>query len=106
MPQYKIVVYVPVSHADLVREAIGRAGGGRLGNYSYCSFSVRGTGRFRPEEGAQPAIGQVGRLEEVEEERIEVTCDTGVVRAVAAAIVSAHPYEEPALDVWRLEEWK
>ena len=105
MSQHKIVVFVPVAHADRVREAIGRAGGGRLGNYSYCSFSTRGIGRFRPEQGAQPAIGQVGTLEEVEEERIEVTCETGRVRDVIAAIVSVHPYEEPALDVWALEKW-
>jgi len=106
MSQHKIVVFVPVSHADAMREAIGRAGGGRLGNYSCCSFSVRGVGRFRPEPGAQPAIGQVGRLEEVQEERIEITCDSVLVRDVVAAIISAHPYEEPALDVWALENWK
>jgi hypothetical protein len=106
MSQHKIVVFVPVSHADAMREAIGRAGGGKLGRYSYCSFSVRGIGRFRPEEGAQPAIGQVGKLEEVEEERIEITCDTLLVRDVVAAIVSAHPYEEPVLDVWALEKWR
>jgi hypothetical protein len=106
MSQHKIVVFVPVSHADAMREAIGRAGGGKLGRYSYCSFSVRGIGRFRPEEGAQPAIGQVGKLEEVEEERIEIACDTLLVRDVVAAIVSAHPYEEPVLDVWALEKWR
>jgi len=89
-----------------MREAIGRAGGGRLGKYSYCSFSVRGIGRFRPEEGAQPAIGQVGKLEEVEEDGIEITCDSSQVSDVVAAILSAHPYEEPALDVWGLEKWK
>jgi hypothetical protein len=106
MSQHKIVVFVPVSHADAVREAIGRAGGGKLGKYSYCSFSLRGIGRFRPEEGAQPAIGQVGKLEEVEEERIEITCDSPLVQDVIAAIVGVHPYEEPALDVWALEKWK
>ena len=106
MSQHKIVVFVPASHADAMREAIGRAGGGKLGKYSYCSFSVRGIGRFRPEEGAQPAIGQVGKLEEVEEERIEITCDSLLVQDVIAAIVSAHPYEEPALDLWALESWK
>lgn len=106
MSQHKIVVYVPYSHADAIRQAVGQAGGGRLGKYSYCSFSVRGIGRFRPEAGAQPAIGQVGRLEEVEEERIEITCDSPLVREVIAAIVKAHPYEEPALDLWPLEQWK
>ena len=92
MSQHKIVVYVPYLHADALRQAIGEAGGGRLGNYSYCSFAVRGIGRFRPEAGAQPAIGQVGRLEEVEEERIEITCDSALVRQVIAAILKAHPY--------------
>jgi hypothetical protein len=102
MLKHKIVVFVPLSHADALREAMGQAGAGRLGNYSYCSFSTRGVGRFRPEQGAQPAIGQVGKLEEVEEERIEVTCDTSCVREVIAAIRRVHPYEEPAFDVWEL----
>jgi len=103
MPQHKIVVYVPLTHAHAVRDAIGKAGGGRLGNYSHCSFSTRGIGRFRPEAGAHPAIGKVGHLEAVDEERIEVTCDSALVREVLAAISRAHPYEEPALDVWALE---
>jgi hypothetical protein len=106
MSQHKIVVFVPVTHADAVRDAIGRAGGGSSGNYTHCSFSVRGIGRFQPEQHAHPAIGQVGRLEEVEEERIEIACDSLRVKDVVAAIVKAHPYEEPALDIWALETWK
>lgn len=101
----KIVVYVPVTHADAVRTAIGEAGGGTLGNYSFCSFSVRGVGRFRPEAGANPHIGEVGKLEEVEEERIEVTCAPDVIGKVIAAIKAVHPYEEIALDVYALENW-
>jgi len=100
----KIVVTVPVSHAEAVREAMGRAGAGRLGNYSFCSFSSRGEGRFKPERGAHPAIGTVGRLETVEEERIEAICDRAVLNEVVAAIRKAHPYEEPALDVYPLED--
>lgn len=102
-PRSKIVVYVPLDHAEAVRLAIGAAGGGRLGKYSYCSFSVRGVGRFKPEEGARPHIGTVGKAEEVEEERIEVTCDQTLVGAVVAAIKRVHPYEEVALDVYKLE---
>lgn len=101
----KIVVTVPLTHADSVREAIGAAGGGRLGKYSYCSFSIRGVGRFRPEAGARPHIGSVGKMEEVEEERIEVTCDRALVPDVIAAIKRAHPYEEVALDVWETENY-
>jgi len=106
MPHHKIVVYVPVDHADKIRGAIGDAGGGKLGNYAFCSFSAKGTGRFRPEPGANPVIGKIGQLEEVEEERIEVTCDSHLVRNVVAAIVHAHPYEEVAMDIWALEDWK
>ncbi len=102
IPRSKIVVYVPLTHADLIRQAIGEARGGKLGKYSFCSFSMRGTGRFKPLEGAQPHIGTVGKLEEVEEERIEVTCDDAVVADVIAAIKKAHPYEEVALDVYKL----
>lgn len=105
MSQHKIVVYVPLTHTDIVREAIGKAGGGKLGKYSHCSFSMRGIGRFRPDEGANPHIGEVGKFEEVEEERIEVTCDTRVVGNVIAAIKRAHPYEEIAMDVWPLKQY-
>ncbi len=98
----KIVVTVPVSHADSVREAMGLAGAGHIGNYSSCSFSSKGIGRFKPEIGANPAIGRVGELETVEEERIEVICDAGILKGVIAAIRKAHPYEEPALDVFPL----
>jgi hypothetical protein len=105
MSQTKIVVYVPLAQANLVREEIGKAGGGKLGKYSYCSFSTKGVGRFRPEEGAKPSIGSIGNFEEVEEERIEVTCDTRVVGNVIAAIKRVHPYEEIAMDVYSLESW-
>ena len=100
---YKIVVYVPLTHADLVREEIGKAGGGHLGKYTFCSFSSRGVGRFKPEVGANPHIGSVGELEEVEEERIEVTCSAHLLERVIEAIKRVHPYEEIALDVWPLK---
>ncbi len=105
MSQHKIVVYVPHDHADKVREAIGKAGGGKLGKYSFCSFSTPGVGRFVPDEGAKPHKGEVGKMEQVEEERIEVTCNTDVVGNVIAAIKRVHPYEEIAMDVWPLESW-
>ena len=101
----EVVVTVPVENADALREAIGGAGGGRLGAYSFCSFSIPGVGRFRPEAGARPHIGAVGRLEAVDEERIEVTCEAEVMDAVIAAIRRTHPYEEIALDVFQLIEW-
>lgn len=96
----KIVVTVPEADADRLRKVIGQASGGRVGNYTYTSFSVKGIGRFRPEQGAKPAIGEVGKLEEVSEERIEVTCELAQAKKVVEAIRQAHPYEEPAIDVY------
>ncbi|MFL5297194.1 MAG: hypothetical protein ACJ798_12505 [Phenylobacterium sp.] len=101
--RYKLVVYVPETHADAVREAMGGAGAGRIGNYTHCTFTVRGTGRFRPEAGAKPAVGEVGGLEAVAEERIETVCEADVLRPVLDAIRQAHPYEEPATDVYPIE---
>ena len=105
MVLYKIVVTVPVTHADQVREAIGLAGAGRVGAYAFCSFSSRGTGRFKPEAGAHPTIGVVGTLEEVEEERIEVTCPKNLVTQTIEAIKRVHPYEQIVLDVYELSSW-
>ena len=98
----KIVVTVPENEADKLRMAIGRAGAGKVGNYIYCSFSSKGIGRFMPQKGANPAIGQVGSLEQVEEERIEVICERAIAKAVVEAIREAHSYEEPAIDVYSL----
>ena len=66
----KITVGVPETHAEIIRGALGKAGAGKVGNYDFCSFSVKGVGRFRPLKGADPAIGQIGKLEEVAEEQI------------------------------------
>lgn len=101
--KYKLFVTVPETHADIVREAIGKADGGKVGNYSFCSFSVKGIGRFKPEVGANPHIGSVGKIEEVLEERIEVNCDENSLDNVIKAIKAVHPYEEVALDVYKLE---
>lgn len=100
--RYKLVFTVPLSHADLVRRAVGKAGAGKYRHYSFCSFSVRGVGRFRPERGAKPAIGEVGKFEEVEEERVECQCDASVVKNVLAALEKVHPYDEIAYDLYPL----
>ena len=100
----KIVVHVPVDSVDLVVGAMGDAGAGRIGNYTHCSFSSRGIGRSFPQEGASPVIGTVGSLELIEEERIEMTCETTLLPDVIKAIKAVHPYEEPTYDVYqRLE---
>ena len=101
----KIIVTVPVDQADSLRLAIGEAGGGKIGNYDYCSFSVKGTGRFLPNEEANPTIGKPGKPEQVEEERVEITCDLNDAETVVKAIRKAHSYEEPAIDVYPLLEF-
>lgn len=102
MSRVMIVVNVPENEAAAMRQAIGDAGGGALGDYSYCSFSIKGTGRFLPNENAHPAIGSVGKPESVVEERIEVSCDEVDAPNVVRAIRAAHSYEEPAIVVYPL----
>lgn len=100
---YKLVVFVPVTHAEKIRQVLGETGAGKIGNYDFTSFSVRGTGRFRPLKGAKPAIGEIGKLEEVEEERIETVVPEEILDEVINKVRSAHPYEEPAIDIYELK---
>src|SRR5206468_2756414 len=86
--------------ADGVRQAAAEAGAGRIGNYAHCSFNVTGTGTFLPRAGANPTTGSVGRLEKVEEVRIEMLVPQRELQGVIAAILDAHPYEEVAYDVF------
>lgn len=102
--KYKLVFTVPVADADRVREAIGRAGAGKYPHYSFCTFSTRGIGRFRPEAGANPAIGEVGKMEEVEEERVECQVDEEAIDEVLKALKASHPYEEIAYDLFPLAD--
>ncbi len=99
----KLVVFVPETHTDIVREAMGKAGAGKIGNYTYCSFSTKGFGRFKPENEAKPHIGQIGVLEKVSEERIETVCSREKLNGVIKVIKEVHPYEEVAFDVYPLE---
>ena len=101
--KYKIVVYVPESHSDRLRDAMCAAGAGVIGNYEYCTFTSKGVGRFRPGAGANPTIGQVGKMEAVDEERIETVCSGEKLTAVMQAIKDTHPYEEPGTDVYPIE---
>ena len=96
-------MYVPESHSEKLRDAIGNAGAGVIGNYTHCTFTIKGTGRFKPVEGANPTIGEVGKLEEVQEERIETVCTGDKLQAILKAIKEVHPYEEPATDVYPIE---
>ncbi|OBJ15174.1 Nif3-like dinuclear metal center hexameric protein [Mycobacterium sp. 1245801.1] len=98
----KWVVYVPAENADAVRAAVFAAGAGHIGDYSHCSWSVSGIGQFLPHEGASPAVGSVGNVERVAEDRFEVVAPARSRAAVLAAMRAAHPYEEPAFDIFAL----
>jgi hypothetical protein len=98
----KIVTFAPHDNADSIRSAMGKTGAGSIGEYSHCSFSSDGVGRFRPSENAQPHIGTPGVAESVDEERIEIVCDRDKARAVIDALIDAHPYEEVAYDIYPL----
>jgi dinuclear metal center YbgI/SA1388 family protein len=100
----KLTVYVPTDAAAPVRAALAEAGAGRIGPYDFASFSSPGEGRFRPLEGSNPMIGSVGEIETVEEVRIEVVLDRALRGPVVAAMLAAHPYEEPAYDVVELAD--
>lgn len=104
MTMYKIDVTVPEDSADELREAIGRAGGGKVVDYSFCSYLVKGIGRFKAEQDADPAVGKVGELTLVVEENIQTTSDETHIGAVIKAIKDTHPYEEPVINVVKLED--
>jgi hypothetical protein len=102
----KLVIFVPLTHADIVRKAMGDAGAGTLGNYKHCTFSTKGVGRYIPIKGAHPFIGEVGKLEEVEEERIETVCYKKDLKKIIAVIEKVHPYEEVSLDIYPLVQFE
>ena len=102
---YKICVYVPENSVESVKQALFDAGAGRIGNYDSCCWQTSGTGQFRPLENSNPAIGSQGNVEQVVEMKIELVCEDELVRSAIEAMRGAHPYEEPAFDVWRLEEF-
>lgn len=99
----KLVVFVPKESLDTVRDAVGKAGAGWIGNYSDCSFTTEGIGTFKPQEGTNPYIGTQGNLEKVEEYRIETVASEKNIDRIVSAMKSVHPYEEVAYDIYPLE---
>lgn len=99
---YKLGFYVPPSHVEQVKEALFAAGGGRIGNYDSCCWQALGEGQFRALQGSDPYVGQQGKVEKVQEYRVELVCEDDKLTAVVAALRAAHPYEEVAFDVVQL----
>ncbi len=99
---FHIFVYVPKADREAVKQACFSAGAGRIGDYSHACWETSGTGQFMPLNGASPHIGRPGRLETVEEVKLEFIADDNCVAEVVTALKNAHPYEEPAWGAIRL----
>ncbi|MBR4830254.1 MAG: hypothetical protein IKZ96_00595 [Bacilli bacterium] len=95
----KIITTIPPENTEEVRNAICEAGSGIIGNYSYCTMSTKCTGTFKPNDDANPYIGENNKLEFVEEDKLEVICDVSNVKKVVKVLREVHPYEEPAIDI-------
>ena len=105
MPErYKLVWFVPPSHRDSTRDAVFAAGAGWIGGYARCSWYVLGEGTFYGTEGTAPAVGEAGADQRVTEYRVETVVEAGRLQVALAALRRAHPYEEPAIDVYPLAD--
>lgn len=101
---HKLVFYVPEDYLELTKEAVFGVGAGQIGHYEQCCWQVLGTGQFRPQKDSAPFVGEIGRLETVDEYRVELVCKDELIEAAVQVLLKAHPYEEPAYDVWRLAD--
>ena len=102
---YKLAFYVPEEHLETVKTAVFAAGAGRIGDYDSCCWQVQGRGQFRPLEGSQPYVGSQDEIEQLPEYRVEMVCADDAIAEAVAALKRAHPYEEPAYEVWQLADY-
>lgn len=100
---YKLSFFVPEAHLDVVKNAVFAAGAGRYDHYEHCCWQCLGAGQFRPLAGSRPHLGQRNKLEILAEYKVEMVCVDECISAAVSALKAAHPYEEPAYDVVRLE---
>ena len=99
----KIVVFVPSSHAEAVRNAMLNAGAGHIGNYSHCSYNLQGQGTFKAGDGCNPFVGKIGEMHFEDETRVETIAPAHMTGKIVRAMLAAHPYEEPAYDIYPLD---
>lgn len=102
---YKICFYVPTAHAEKVKNAMFEKGAGKIGHYGSCAWQTLGEGQFMPLEGSKAFIGEKNRLEIIPEYKVEMVCDAKYIHDVISALKKVHPYEEPAYQVYKLEEF-
>lgn len=101
----KIAVFVPTEATKTIREALAAVGAGQLGNYQGASFSSTGVGRFTPQVGAHPTIGKLAQEEQVQESKLEMIFPETIEEKVVTTLLANHPYEEPAYDIYRLDNF-
>ncbi|MDX1795908.1 MAG: YqfO family protein [Hydrogenovibrio sp.] len=101
----KLSFFVPESHLETVKQALFTVGAGKIGDYDSCCWQTLGQGQFRPLEGSQPFIGQQGAIEEVEEYKVEMVVEEGVIETALSALKQAHPYETPAYEVFQMLDY-
>ncbi len=98
----KLCFFVPESHLQQVKMALFEEGAGRIGDYDCCCWQVKGQGQFRPLDGSKPFLGQAGRIETIDEYKVEMVCDDSLIAKVVDRLLQVHPYEVPAYDVMQL----
>ncbi|MEQ5816961.1 YqfO family protein [Marinobacter sp. NFXS11] len=101
---YKMCYFVPETHVEQTKQALFDAGAGRIGDYDSCAWQCLGRGQFRPLEGSDPFLGHAGEIEAVDEYKVELVCADELIKDALAALKQAHPYEEPAYEIYRMEE--
>jgi structural hemagglutinin/hemolysin toxin protein RtxA len=99
----KITVTIPEAHLDAVKDAMFDAGGGQYEHYERQSWQVLGEAQFQPMKGATPFIGKIGKLEKVREYKVEMYCESKLIKKVVAAMLKTHPYEGPQYEVYSIE---
>lgn len=101
---YQLIFYVPATHLETVKNAVFSAGAGDFGDYDQCAWQILGQGQFRPNANSQPYLGQPERLETVPEYKVEMICVAERINAAVAALLAAHPYQQPAYAIYKMLE--
>lgn len=99
---YQLIFYVPASHLEQVKSVVFAAGAGAHNGYEHCAWQTLGQGQFRPLPGSQPYLGQIGQLETLPEYKVEMICSDAQIKAAVAALLAAHPYQQPAYAIYKL----
>jgi len=99
---YKLSFFVPQEALEAVKAALFKVGAGYIGSYDQCCWQVKGLGQFRPLQGSDPAIGDREKLTTLEEWKVELVCEEGLINAAVKALKATHPYEEVAYEVIKL----